>query len=234
MSQVADGFRSLSDLFASPEVAAEGIEAPRGTVVYEQGSPATDVFFIHHGQVRLYQVAPNGEARLVEILGPGQWFGCAALSDREGHVTQAVAATQTQLSKVTADRLVEYAAQNPAASAQLIKQLAGGIQSAREEAARLVFQDCNQRLVSAMLRFSDSAAATQQGENVVLHLTHEQLAQAVGAARETISLALTEMRHANVVRTGRNRLIFNREALRQLATSPHGSNGKSHEVEQLA
>ena len=70
-------------------------------------------------------------------------------------------------------------------------------------------------MVTPSLRFSSSAAATTQGTDVVLHLTHEQLAQAVGAARETISLALTEMRHRNLVRTGRNRLIFNREALRQ-------------------
>ena len=38
-----------------------------------------------------------------------------------------------------------------------------------------------------------------------------------GVARETVSLALTEMRHRNLVRTGRNRLIFNRDALRAFA-----------------
>ena len=102
---------------------------------------------------------------------------------------------------------------------QLIQQLAEHVQNAREDAARLQFEDCNARLIQAMLRFSQSAAATMQGNEVVLHLTHAQLAQAVGAARETVSLALTEMRLRNVVRTGRNRLIFNRDALRHFATS---------------
>jgi CRP-like cAMP-binding protein len=37
---------------------------------------------------------------------------------------------------------------------------------------------------------------------VILWMTHEQLAQAVGAARETVSLALTQLRQANVLRTG--------------------------------
>jgi CRP-like cAMP-binding protein len=81
-----------------------------------------------------------------------------------------------------------------------------------------------------MLRFSDSAAATTDGENTVLHLTHEQLAQAVGAARETISLALTEMRHKNLVRTGRNRLIFNRDALRAFATNVQQTQGDAQPV----
>jgi hypothetical protein len=51
---------------------------------------------------------------------------------------------------------------------------------------------------------------------VVLNITHSQLAQAVGAARETISLALTQLRHQNLVRTGRNQLFFNPDTLKRL------------------
>ena len=210
----------MGEVFAHPAVAAEGIEVARGATIYTQGSTAEHVYYIHRGQVRLYQVAPDGqEARLVEILGPGQWFGCASLSASGTYVAQAVAATEATLSKVAAVRFLEHVSANPEAAQQLIRNLATTVHSARNEAARLVFQDCNARLLDAMLRFSDSAAATTDGENTVLHLTHEQLAQAVGAARETISLALTEMRHKNLVRTGRNRLIFNREALRSFATN---------------
>ena len=210
---------SLGELFSNPAVEAEGIEASRGTVIFEQGATAEHVYWIHRGQVRLYQTAANGEERLVEILGAGQWFGCASLSERGRYTTRAVAAAAGQLSKVSAKKLLEHIAQHPQAAAELIKQLASQVAHAREEAARLQFEDCNQRLIQAMLRFSESAAATSQGADVVLHLTHAQLAQAVGAARETISLALTEMRVRNVVRTGRNRLIFNRDALKQFASS---------------
>ena len=43
----------------------------------------------------------------------------------------------------------------------------------------------------------------------------QQLAQAVGVARETVSLALTQLRHQNLLRTGRNQLFFDPEALRR-------------------
>jgi CRP-like cAMP-binding protein len=208
---------SLGELFSHPSVGAEGIEVARGELIFEQGRSAEHLYFIHRGQVRLYQVGANGDERLVEILGAGQWFGCASLSTRSVYTTRAVAAAAGQISKVAATRLLEHAARHPAAATQLIRQLAEHVQNAREEAAHLQFEDCNARLIKAMLRFSESAAATTQGTDVVLHLTHAQLAQAVGAARETVSLALTEMRLRNVVRTGRNRLIFNRDALRQFA-----------------
>jgi CRP/FNR family transcriptional regulator len=210
----------MGEVFAHPAVGAEGIEVARGATIYTQGSTAEHVYYIHRGQVRLYQVAPDGqEARLVEILGPRAvvWL-CLALGQR--HVRGAVSrGDRSDASKVAAVRFLEHVSTNPEAAQQLIRNLASTVHSARNEAARLVFQDCNARLLDAMLRFSDSAAATTDGENTVLHLTHEQLAQAVGAARETISLALTEMRHKNLVRTGRNRLIFNREALRSFANA---------------
>ena len=232
MSQVDSQVRSpLSELISSQQVGAEGIEVARAAIVYAQGTPAGHLYLIHHGQIRLYQVGPDGEERLVEILGPGQWFGTCALSSNGHYAVQAVAATQAQLSRVQGSRLLDAVARAPDAAKELILHLSGALQGAREESARLVFDDCNQRLISAMLRFSESAAATRQGESIVLHLTHEQLAQAVGAARETISLALTEMRHRNLVRTGRNRLIFNRDTLEAAAskarhgrTEPQGVN----------
>ena len=67
--------------------------------------------------------------------------------------------------------------------------------------------------MDALIRFSHSSAASRDGSGVVLRITHEQLAQAIGVARETVSLALTEMRRLNLVRTGRNQLMYNPDEL---------------------
>ena len=56
-------------------------------------------------------------------------------------------------------------------------------------------------------------------------------AQAVGVAPETVSLALTEMRLKNLVRTGRNKLTFNPAALEQFAARCNG-NGASREIRE--
>ena len=54
-------------------------------------------------------------------------------------------------------------------------------EAAHDAAALLAFDDCNQRLVQTLLRFSRTAAATpQEGGEVVLSITHQQLAQPVG------------------------------------------------------
>lgn len=209
----------VAELFAHPSLEGQRVDLAAGAVIHESGSDARQVYFVHQGQVRLYLPGPAPEraanGRLLDILGAGQWFGFGALSNDRAHIARAVAVTRTTVTKVSADKFLALLATQPEAAAQVIRHLADGLRSAREDAARLVFDDCNQRLIKTMVRFAGTAAATRQPDgSTVLHITHEQLAQAVGVARETVSLALTEFRHQNLVRTGRNQLVFNADALR--------------------
>ncbi|MCC6422888.1 MAG: Crp/Fnr family transcriptional regulator [Phycisphaerales bacterium] len=177
-------------------------------VLHEAGAPARNLYFVHEGQVRLYQVGPRGADRLVEIYGPGQWCGTEALAGSATHVCRAVVVSEAKITIVSTDKLMEGLHRHPHAAAVLVRQLARKVQIARDDAGRLVFDDCNERLLKTLIRFSDTAAATACTDGVELHITHQQLAQAVGVARETISLALTQFRQRQMVRTGRNRLIF--------------------------
>src|SRR5688572_1050563 len=192
------------------------INVAPGTVIYEPDAPAAFVHLIHRGQVRIYQVGENGASRLAEILGADDWFGVAALARTERYGVRAVAVGPTVLTEVRADRLLTSLSRKPETLVELSRQLAQRLTVAREEAAELMFRDTNQRLINALVRFAGTAASTPREDGVVLNITHSQLAQAVGAARETISLALTQLRHQNLVRTGRNQLFFNPQALSRL------------------
>lgn len=217
---------SVTATFADPAVGGRQVDLASGATVFEQGADAAHLYFIQRGQVRLYQQGPDGASRLLEILGAGQWFGCAALSETRQYHAKAVVVGRTVLTETPITTVFDVVTRSPQAALQLIKQLATNVQAAREDAARLVFDDCNERLVKTLVRFSRTAAATPHDDGVVLHITHEQLAQAVGVARETVSLALTEMRLKHLVRTGRNQLTFNPAALTQFA-SRGGMNGNA-------
>jgi CRP/FNR family transcriptional regulator len=132
-----------------------------------------------------------------------------------GHA-RAVAAAASSITEVSAEKLQNALRQRPDALMELTRQLAEKLQAAREESTSLIFDDCNSRLIQTLLRFSKSAAAApHESGGVVLRITHQQLAQAVGAARETVSLALTQLRERNLLRTGRNQLFFNPCALEE-------------------
>jgi CRP/FNR family transcriptional regulator len=209
---------TMRQLLADPTLGAVRRNLPPGDVLCEPTDAAEKLFFIQEGQARVYQVGPNESSRLVEILGPDDWFGIASLAEHAHYGARVVAVGPVTVWEVPAKPLLEALSTHPSTAVEMIKQLAAKHVATTAEASEMVFDDCNGRLVKALLRFSTSSAATPIGEDsVVLRITHEQLAQAVGAARETISLALTQLRKQNLLRTGRNQLFFSPSVLKKFA-----------------
>jgi CRP/FNR family transcriptional regulator, cyclic AMP receptor protein len=207
---------TLQDLFSSSELDRQNLTFGAGERVYEPHDSANCVYYIRSGEVRTFQVGDDGDGRLLEILGPGEWFNPAAFSSGQVCGHRAVSVGQTVLVRVSADKLLGVLASNGQAAGVLLRQFADRLQKAREDAAHLVFDDCNTRLIRTLLQLSQTVAATPRADGVELRITHLQLAQAVGAARETVSLALTDLRKQNLLRTGRNKLFFDPRALRDL------------------
>jgi CRP/FNR family transcriptional regulator len=188
--------------------------------VYDTTLPAQSVYVVEQGQVRIYQPGPKGTFRLIEILGPGDWFGVEALA-RAGHFqTLATAVAPTVVMALPVKPLLSHLGRNPHLITEMLRIVSGKLLNARADAAEHAFDDCNARLINTLLRLSNSAASSQQGDGVVLRITHQELAQAIGVARETVSLALTQLRQRNLLRTGRSQLFFNPDVLRQFSNRP--------------
>ena len=84
-----DGGR-FERLFAVAAQDARQLEVSAGQSVHEPATPAESVYFIHSGQVRIYQIGPDGESlRLIEILGADDWFGAAALASHRARAAVA-------------------------------------------------------------------------------------------------------------------------------------------------
>ena len=192
---------------------AERVKLPARRVLYEPSDSASKVYFIEQGELRTHQVGPSSSRRLVDILGVGDGCGAAALAGLPRYGERAEAAVTSIVGCIPRERLFGRLVEYPAAAADLIRQLAGKLSAFRQEAAELIFGDGNLRLVRTLQRLSDSPAASPTPEGVMLRITHEQLAQAVGLARETVSLAISALRRKKLLKTGRNQLLFNPDDL---------------------
>lgn len=203
----------LAQILRDPALQPHRIQVPAKAVLYQPTDAARNIYYIHNGQVRTYQIGPSGSRRLIEILGADQWCGTAAFARAEQYGEGAEAVVPTTVSIISAEKLIALLPHTSATAIELIQQLAAKLTTYREDAAGLVFEDCNHRLIRTLVHLSDSPAASRVENGVVLRITHQQLAQKVGAARETISLALAQLRRRNLLRTGRNQLIFSPERL---------------------
>lgn len=200
--------KALRALFDDPESAAERIVLQSDESVYDRIDSLDYVHFVVEGQVRLYQTGPRGTERMLGILGAGEWFGVVALAGRSTIHHRGVSVGQTELLRAPVSNFTKTLLNYPQAAVDLARCLARKLVTAVEDAADMIFDDVTARLIKAMLRFSTSPAARRTADGVSLCITHSQLAQAVGVARETVSVTLTQLRLQGLIQTGRNQLIF--------------------------
>jgi CRP/FNR family transcriptional regulator, cyclic AMP receptor protein len=227
--QYMESPRMIAHNFTTPQIVdvlqesgsmARQITLERGNVVHQPEESAESFFLIETGQIRLFQVRESSKPRLLEILGADDWLGAPVLAGRPSYGLLAEATSRSIVWAVPAKQMYEFMERHSDLALHLMRRLALRLISAWEISSALASDDCRHRLIQTLLRFSESSAAQRAAEGIELRITHSQLAQAVGAARETVSVCLTELRNLNIVRTGRNRLAFDPEQLRNLSLIP--------------
>lgn len=209
----------LLRLIGQPAIRAQSTYLVAKAALYGQADPARNVYYIHHGQVRIYQDGPDGTRRLVEILGGDQWCGLTALAGASHYGEGAETTQPSMVSVVPTDNLLAALAQDGAAAVELLRIVARKLTRDRHQAAALVFEDCRTRLLKSLLELAESPAATKSPDGVMVQITQLQLAQKVGVTRETCSLTLSKLRRGGILQTGRNKLTFKPDKVRAAVDS---------------
>lgn len=188
-------------LFAALDVGAwESLEpslshvvVARGDVVFAEGQPGDALFVIEDGKVKISRSAPDGRENLLSVLGPTEMFGELSLFDPSPRTASAIAVTEGRLLKFPHDALRPWLRQRPEVAPSLLQALAQRLRRTNEALADLVFSDVPGRVAKTLLSLADRFGHTESDGIRVSHdLTQEELAQLVGASRETVNKALAD------------------------------------------
>ncbi len=169
------------------------VDLPRGRALFREGDTGDALYTVVSGKVKLGRKAADGRENLLAILGPGEMFGELSVFDPGPRSTTATAVTRAKLLRLAQAELMPWLTERPEVAAALLRQLAHRLRRTSESAADLVFTDVPGRVAKALLDLSQRFGSTAPDGLVVHHdLTQEELAQLVGASRETVNKALAD------------------------------------------
>lgn len=187
-------FRGLDDEAAAAlraSMTEEGVE--RGEVLFTEGDEGDRVYVVMKGKVKLGRKAPDGRENLLALLGPGQMFGELSLFDPGPRSATCTAVTETTLLALSHRDLLPWLAGRPEVARGLLLQLASRLRQSNDTLADIVFADVPGRVAKRLLDLSTRFGVPSDGGIRVAHdLTQEELAQLVGASRETVNKALAD------------------------------------------
>jgi CRP-like cAMP-binding protein len=187
-------FRALDDEAATALRASMGeTRLRRGEVLFREGDKGDKLYIVTEGKVKLGRTSSDGRENLLAILGPGQMFGELSLFDPGPRSATVTAVTESTFSSLSHDDLLRWLEGRPAVANGMLAQLAHRLRRANDVVADLVFSDVPGRVAKALLDLADRfGRVADDGVHVTHDLTQEELAQLVGASRETVNKALAD------------------------------------------
>lgn len=169
------------------------VRMERGDVLFNEGDQGDRLYVITEGKIKLGRTSSDGRENLLAILGPAEMLGELSLFDPGPRTASATAVAETQLIGLGHEQLGSLLGDHPRIAGTLLAALARRLRRTNENLADLVFTDVPGRVAKALLDLSQRfGRPVEEGVLVAHDLTQEELAQLVGASRETVNKALAD------------------------------------------
>jgi CRP/FNR family cyclic AMP-dependent transcriptional regulator len=194
-------------------------EFPRGHVIFHEGEPGDNLYIIVSGKVKIGRQKGDGRENLITIMGPSDMFGELSVFDPGPRTSKATAVTEVRAVTLDREALRSWITQRPEIAEQLLRVVARRLRRTNNTLADLIFTDVPGRVAKALLQLAQRFG-TQEGDalRVTHDLTQEEIAQLVGASRETVNKALADFAHRGWLKLeGKSVLISDSERLARRA-----------------
>ena len=175
---------------------------PKGSVILFEHDPGDSLFIVRSGRVN------------VVVIGDSNHFGELSLIDSRPRSAHVIAMEDATLLVLHRDDFRRRVLESPAVAWALLQELSRRLRRADEQIGRLVLLDVDGRIARLLL----DAAGESGGTVIEKRLTHQTIAQMIGASRETVSRAMRDFQDRGLIDVQRRQIsVANREGLEALA-----------------
>ena len=179
------------------------LDVPAGATFYrDEDVPRFGV--VVAGLVRIFLTSPEGRQLTVRYARSGEVLGApTAIGGPVGVSAQAL--TDTSLLMLNVDAVRTVGRTDATVGWAMAVEVTRRLNEVLEGLAGNVFGSVRQRVARQLL---DLAADRQRGASLVAPVSQQELADAVGTAREVVARTLHDLRAAGLVRTSRPGLVL--------------------------
>ncbi len=199
--------------------ALEPVEFPRAHVIFTEGEPGDRLYIVASGKVKIGRTSADGRENLLAVFGPSDMFGELSIFDPGPRTSTATTVTEVRAMTMDRSALREWITKRPDIAEQLLRVIARRLRRTNNMLADLIFTDVPGRVAKALLQLAQRFGAHEAGMLRVTHdLTQEEIAQLVGASRETVNKALADFAQRGWLRLeGKSVLILEPDRLARRA-----------------
>lgn len=186
------------------------LNVKKGNAVLYQGDIPDRLYFIKNGFVKLYRLSEDGKDAIVYLYGPGSILGIRALTSEDKELKHnAEALTDVEIVTIPREDYIKFLSQNPENFIDLLNVFIDRLNYSENKIEGFITKDVTSR-VANFLSYVSNRFGEKNGKSTVIPipLTHQLVSEFVGAARETVTLALSRLEKEKIIKLERGKITI--------------------------
>lgn len=194
-------------------------EYQKGERIFSPVKGQNRIFFIRKGIVKISAISEGGRELAMEILGPGDIFGCIPRVESESSI-YAEAVEKSVVSSVECDTFANLLTKKTELCNTFVKMLGEKVAKTQKKLEDVVFLDVQGRLAKVLLELAEKTGALKEGSNQAefsISLTHKDLGGMAATTRETTTAVLNKFKKSGIAEVERGHIkIYDVRRLKNL------------------
>ncbi|HLQ71134.1 MAG TPA: Crp/Fnr family transcriptional regulator [Bacillota bacterium] len=195
-------FKDLTDYEMEPIIdLAKSRLYKRGTHIFMQGDPLTNVYFIYSGQIKIYKTDFHGKEQIINILQPRDMFPHQGFFRKDDYPAHAEVAEDATLVYIPIHLFEDVLITHPEICIKLFRVLGDIIVELQARLEEKILHNTYEQIIMLLLRLGNKHGKELENNNIQLQtqFTNRELANMIGSSRETVSRTLTQLRKQGII-----------------------------------
>jgi CRP-like cAMP-binding protein len=177
--------------------------------LFRQNDPASVLYVLVRGSVKLTQINPDGEQILLRVVGAGETFGASAPLGNMRYPASAQAAEPSVVLLWDGPTMLALMERFPQLAINTVRVLAERVHEFQDRYRELATERVERRVARAVLRLARQVGRrVEEGVLIALPFSRQDLAEMAGTKRFTVSRIFSEWEQRGIIEAGRDRVLI--------------------------
>src|SRR5262249_15933265 len=193
---------------------------PKGAILFFEGHSPRGVFIIWKGRVKLSTCSSEGKVLITQIASKGEVIGLSAAVSGVSYEVTAETLERCVVNFVRCDDFLRFLTKHGEACLRVAQHLSHDYHSVYRKVRSLgLSTSAAEKLASLILDWvARDGKPTEQGTQIRLTLTHEEIGQMISTSRETVTRLLSDFKKESLIHIkGANLVVRDQKGLELLS-----------------
>lgn len=180
---------------------------PKRTVILTQGEESSSLYLVLEGRFKAYLSDLDGREVILNFIGQGETFGELSILDGKPRSASIMALTNSRCAILSRNNFRQILHANPSIALHLLSIMADRLRTSTASIADFALLDVYGRIARVLM---DHSSEDEQDRRITEPLTHQEIANMVGASREMVTRILNDLRRGGYIAVDHKCIILNR------------------------